>query len=259
MRHIYFTFLIIVCVQMMGYTREREIVAKTSEPISLMRTRFSMHLKGGLTQFYGELNEQDMKGSYGLGVQGKIWKGVYMGIDYSAGKVGGQKSNFFNSYFITEYNALETIGKLNLTQQFWKKGDGLFDVSVYSGIGVIFFSANAFDLNTNSLVRFSNSETSKRNQLFLRWGNPRGRAGIKKTQERIIPIGVMVDYNLSERWKLGMDFRVYLVRTDKLDATSGQRLINPEEGDSYSDTPNDKFSLLAVTLSHCFLKAPKRK
>lgn len=220
-------------------------------------SRLSLSLRGGLSQFYGELNEQDMKGSYGIGFHGRITKGVVLGLDYSAGKIGGQKVPFFSSYFVNEYNAVEFIGRWNLTKQFSKKKEDLLDISVYTGVGVMFFSANAFDLNTNELVRFSNSKTSKRNQLFLRWGNPRGRAGIKRTQERIIPVGAMLDYNLTNRLKLGLDFRFYFVRTDKLDATSGQRLVNPEEADSYSDTPNDKFSLLAVTLTHYLRKRSK--
>jgi hypothetical protein len=218
-------------------------------------SRFSITARGGLTQFYGELNEQDMLGSYGIGLNGKISKAIYLGIDYSAGKVGGQKVTFFNSYFIAEYNAVEVIGRWNLTRQFSRRKEDLFDISVYGGVGMILFHANAYDLDSGELVRFSNSETSKRNPLFLRWGNPRGRAGIKKTHERIIPIGSSFDYNLTERLKVGMDFRFYFVRTDKLDATSGQRLINPEEADSYSNTPNDKFSLLSATLTYCFAKS----
>jgi len=223
--------------------------------IKLELSPFSLTVKTGLSQFFGEMHEQDMKGALALGASGKISKGISLGLDYSAGKIGGEKADFFNSYFITEYNTAEFTAKWNLTRQFSKRKTIDFEISAYAGIGVIFFSANAYDLTTNDLVRFSNSERSKRNQLFLRWGNPRGREGIKKTHERIIPLGTTLDYNLSERWKLGLDYRFYLVRTDKLDATSGQRLINPEEEDSYSDTPNDKFSLFAVTLTHCFAKS----
>lgn len=220
-------------------------------------SRFSFTLKTGLTQFFGELDEQDMKGALAIGPYVRVNKSISIGMDYSAGKIGGQKSNFFNSYFITEYNAVELISKWNISRQFSKNKDHDLEVNIYGGVGVVFFSANAYDLSTNALARFSNSERSKRNQLFLRWGNPRGREGIKKTHERIIPIGTNLDYNLSENWKVGLDYRFYLVRTDKIDATSGQRLINPEEKDSYSDTPNDKFSLFAVTLTHCFAKARK--
>lgn len=227
-------------------------VHRTGDP------RFSVKLKAGLTQFFGELNEQDMLGAIGLEMSGRINRAVSLDICYSAGKVGGQSSSFLNSYFVNEYNTAEILGRWNLTRQFSRKKDDLFDVSVYSGVGVIFYSANAYDLNTNELVRFTNSELSKRNQPFLRWGNPRGKAGIEKTHERIIPLGISIDYNFSDHIKTGVDYRFYFVRTDKLDATSGQRLLNPEEMDSYSDTPNDKFSLLSVHLIYCFGRERKR-
>jgi hypothetical protein len=259
MQYIILVLSVFLTVLPAGYTLAATDSSETSEEKrAVKQPRFSISARGGLTQFYGELNEQDMKGSYGLGVSARITKAVSLGIDYSAGKIGGQKIPLFNSYFINEYNAVEFIGRWNLTKQFSKNKDDLLDVSVYTGVGLIFFSANAFDLKTDELVRFSNSETSKRNQLFLRWGNPRGKLGVKRTHERIIPVGAILDYNLTERFKLGLDFRFYFVRTDKLDATSGQRLINPEEAESYSDTPNDKFSLLAVTLTHYFAKPGKR-
>ena len=122
----------------------------------------------------------------------------------------------------------------------------------------MFFTANAYDMTTDELVRFSNSKASKRNQLFLRWGNPGGKSGIKKTRERVIPIGTSLEFILSEKLKVGVDYRFYFIRTDKADATSGQRLLNPEEADSYSDTPNDKFSLLSVSLTHSFAKPGRR-
>ena len=260
MKHISLILLILygVSPSVYGQKHNNGQLHKTVHNRKREISRFAFTAKGGLTQFYGELNEQTMLGSYGLGFSGRVSKGISVGFDYSAGKIGGQKQTFFNSYFVTEYNAVEVTARWNLTKQFSRSKDNLFDVIVYTGVGVIFFNANAYDLDTNELLRFSNSETSKRNQLFLRWGNPRGRAGIKKTHERIIPIGSSFDYNLTDRLKLGMDFRFYLVRTDKLDATSGQRLINPEEGDSYSNTPNDKFSLLSVTVTHCFAKPGRR-
>jgi hypothetical protein len=237
-----------------AFARSKSAVKKSpqNEP-----SRIFFSARGGLTQFYGELNEQDMKGSYGIGIHARVTKGVALGLDYSAGKIGGQKASFFNSYFVSEYNAAEFTARWNITKQFSKKKDDLLDVIVYTGVGIMFFRANAYDIGTEELVRFSNSETSKRNQLFLRWGNPRGRAGIKRTQERIIPVGTMLDYNLTNRLKIGLDYRLYFVRTDKLDATSGQRLLNPEEEESYSDTPNDKFSLFAISLTHYLARRSK--
>ena len=219
---------------------------------------YSLTLRGGLTQFFGELGQQDMKGSLGLGFARSVNKSVSLDLEYTAGKFGGQQEQLFNSYFVNEYNLVEMLVKWNLSEQFKKKKATDYNLSIYGGLGLMFFSANAYDLTTNELVRFSNSEVSKRNQLFLRWGNPQGKAGIRKTRERVIPIGTSLEFILSEKLKVGVDYRFYFIRTDKADATSGQRLVNPEEADSYSDTPNDKFSLLSVSLTHSFAKPGKR-
>ncbi|CAG5012261.1 Peptidoglycan-associated lipoprotein [Dyadobacter sp. CECT 9275] len=218
---------------------------------------YSVSVRGGLTQFFGEMSNQDMKGMIGVSLGRAYTKRFSMNLDYTAGKLGGQKVDFFNSYFVSEYNTLELLAKWNLTEQFSRYEPGKFNISVYGGLGMMFFSSNAYDLTTDKLVRFSNSEVSGRNPLFLRWGNPRGKLGVKKTQERVIPLGTSLDYRLSPQWKVGLDYRFYLVRSDKLDATSGRRLVNPEEGNSYSDTPNDKFSFLSISLTYRFTRATR--
>lgn len=213
---------------------------------------FSLHIRGGLTQFYGELNEQDMQGIAGISLERSFNKNLALNFDYTAGKLGGEKTAFFNSYFVNEYNTLELTAKWNLTEQFSRLEPGNTHFYLYGGIGLIYFSANAFAIDDNRLLRFTNSKLSARNPLFLRWGPAKGPVGIKKTHEGILPLGTSLDFLLFNCFKMGIDYRFYLVRTDKMDATSGHRLINPEEGDSYSDTPNDKFSFLSVFLSYRF-------
>jgi outer membrane protein OmpA-like peptidoglycan-associated protein len=213
---------------------------------------YSVTVRGGLTQFFGELNEQDMQSMVGISLSRKVQRAFTMSLDFTAGKVGGQKVDFFNSYFINEYNTINLLTKWDLTEQFGRYDDQRVHYSIYGGIGLMMFSAEAYDLTSNELVRFTNSELSGRNPLFLRWGNPRGRSGIKKTHERTVPLGFNIDYRLARAWNLGLDYRFYLVRSDKVDATSGRRLINPEESDSYSDTPNDKFSFLSATITYRF-------
>lgn len=58
---------------------------------------------------------------------------------------------------------------------------------------------------------------------------PQGPKDIKKTLEGILPIGTSVDYALLEKLKITLEYRFYFVRTHKLGATSGRRLINPKE------------------------------
>jgi hypothetical protein len=229
----------------------------TPTPVRRVLSPLSLTVRGGLTQFFGELNSQDMQFMVGASLIQQIKPAFSMSLEYSAGKLGGEKLDFYNSYFINEYNTLAMLARWDLTEQFGRQSKLHF--GVYGGIGIMYFSANAFDLNTNQLVRFTNSEVSGRTPLFLRWGPAKRPLGIDKTHERTIPFGLTLDYRLSQSWKIGLDYRFSLARTDKLDATSGRRLINPEESASYSDTPNDKFSFLAATLTHQFAFKPRDK
>lgn len=262
MKHVYLHFIVLVLLYRTTTAQPRKsnpTIAKytSHQTIRTEISPYSLTLRGGLTQFFGELNQQDMKGALGIGFERTITKKFSLSLDYTTGKIGGQKLELFNSYFINEYNTAEFIVKWNLTEQFTPQKSDLININIYGGLGLMFFSADAYDITTNKLLRFSNSESSKRNQLFLRWGNPGGHAGIKKTRERIVPIGTSIDCYVSAKWKIGLDYRFYFIRSDKADATSGQRLINPEEADSYSNTQNDKFSLLSVSLTHCFAKLQK--
>ena len=219
----------------------------------------SMDIYGGLTQFYGELNEQDMKSLIGVGAHLHLNRKVEIAFNYTSGKLGGQKRNFLNSYFINEYNSWECSARWSISQQFQKNLDDPVDFGIYGGLGLLIFSAEAYDLKTGAVVRFTNSNLSARNPLFLRWGPPKGPVGMKKTHEGILPVGMNIVYGGKARLKVGIDFRFYFIRTDKADATSGQRLVNPEEADSYSNTPNDKFSFIAVSVAYRFSKSPSKR
>ncbi|MCF0072483.1 hypothetical protein LZD49_18525 [Dyadobacter sp. CY261] len=214
--------------------------------------------RGGLTQFYGELNSQAMHSMAGISF-GRIFnKQLAIELDYNAGSIGGEKRPFFNSYFVNEYNSAECLVRWDLSEQFAHREPGLAHLIAYAGLGQIWFSAQAFGIDHDRLLRFTNSSQSARNPLFLRWGPPRGPRGIQKTREGLLLLGTSVEYALLEKWKVAVDYRFYFVRTDKLDATSGRRLINPEESESYSDTPNDTFSFISVSLQYHFGR-PRKK
>ena len=230
----------------------------TKMPTQRVLAPYSIIVRGGLTQFFGELNNQDMKFMVGASLRRRFSPTFSMTFDYTAGKLGGDKEEFYNSYFLTEYNTIALVAHWDITEQLNRQLINFpFHFSVYGGLGIIYFRANAYDLNTNELVRFSNSDLSRRTSLFLRWGTSKGPLGIERTQERTIPLGTTLSYQLSNSWKIGLDYRFYFVRNDKLDATSGRSLANPEESASYSDTPNDMFSFLSGTVSYRFTRKPK--
>ena len=228
-----------------GISDKKSYNRRTTQP-------YFISLRYGLTQFYGELNAQAMHAIAGLGIGRSINKEFAIQLDYNAGRIGGEKTAFFNSWFVNEYNSAECLLKWDLSEQFSDREPGPAHISVFAGLGQIWFSANAYDLDDDRLLRFTNSQQSARNPLFLRWGPAKGPKGIKKTREGILPLGTSVSYALLEKLKIALEYRFYFVRTDKLDATSGQRLINPEESESYSDTPNDTFSIIAVSLQYHF-------
>jgi hypothetical protein len=144
---------------------------------------YSFVLRGGLSQFYGELNRQDFKAVGAIGVSKKIAGTLSVGMDYSAGQLAGERVDFFNSYFLSEYNSLELLGKFNLSDQFFYDPEDKIRATVYTGLGMMFFSSEAFDLSTGERVRFTNSPESRRNPLFLRWGTPKGSRSIRKTND----------------------------------------------------------------------------
>ncbi|QRR04261.1 hypothetical protein HWI92_18505 [Dyadobacter sandarakinus] len=209
-------------------------------------------LRAGLTQFYGELYEQDMHGMAGVGAGRWVNKNWALKFEYTAGKLGGQEASFFNTYFINTYNTFELHAQWDLTRQFSHFEPGDLHLNAYAGLGLMIFNANAFDLTDGRMLRFTGSKLSARNPLFLRWGKPRGAPGIRNTHEGILPLGICSEYHFLNHWKLIFDFRFYFIRTDKADATSGMRLSNPEESESYSDTPNDKFSYISAGLGFQF-------
>lgn len=251
-------FTVITLAQPVRYRSPNGISHKKNYDRRAERSYF-MSLRCGLTQFYGELNAQAMHGIAGIGVGRRFNKQFAIQLDYNAGSIGGEKKAFFNSWFVNEYNSAECLVKWDLSEQFCDREPGPAHISVYAGLGQIWFSANAFDLGDNRLLRFTNSAQSARNPLFLRWGPPKGPKGIRKTREGMLPLGTSVDYALLENLKIALEYRFYFVRTDKLDATSGKRLINPEESESYSDTPNDAFSFIAVSLQYHFGQKKRQK
>lgn len=220
---------------------------------------YSIKARGGFTQFYGELNEKSFSGMAGLSVRREILGPFSANLDFSTGNLNGRKSAFYKSYFKASFNTLELLARMDITEAFSRYFDEKLHFSAYTGLGLLMFNANAYDLSTSERIRFTNSEFSGRNPLFQKFGEPKNATGIKKTRERAVPLGISLDYHFSSTWQLGVDYRFYFVRSDKLDATSGTSLLNPEESGSYSNTPNDIFSFFSLGITHRFHKKPKDK
>ena len=176
---------------------------------------WSIAIHGGPSMFFGDLREYDFwpvnknsddsrkeSGSFQGGItinkQLSYWFGAR--LDGSIGSLKGMKRRNYNRYFKGDYQDVSLSGTINLKgllmgpnkMKRWK-------VDAYAGFGQIFYDSKAYDLSgTRPLVR----ETGKKND----W---------------IIPTGLNVNYELSSRLDLGLDFRLNYTNSDYLDATWG--------------------------------------
>jgi len=176
---------------------------------------WSIAIHGGPSMFFGDLREYDFwpvnknsddsrkeSGSFQGGItinkQLSYWFGAR--LDGSIGTLKGMKRRNYNRYFKGDYQDVSLSGTINLKgllmgpnkMKRWK-------VDAYAGFGQIFYDSKAYDLSgTRPLVR----ETGKKND----W---------------IIPTGLNVNYELSSRLDLGLDFRLNYTNSDYLDATWG--------------------------------------
>lgn len=219
-------------------------------------SKFSIGISGGLTQFFGELNEQDFKGVLKFDLNHHLDDRWMVSLNLLKGQLGGLERQQFQSVFESRFHQIDLLVKYNILKKkkTWEP-DKPFQFGFLTGLGLMRFHSEAYDAITGDLIRFTNSPNSARNPLFQRWGTPKGnKRGIKFTNERAIPVGFWLNVPLTNHIGAGVECRFYFVRTDKLDATSGSLMVNPEEANSYSNTPNDKYSFVAVNLAYRFSK-----
>ena len=156
-----YILLIVICA-LVGVTFAQPVRYRSPNGISDKKNYnrratqpYFLSFRCGLTQFYGELNAQAMHGIAGIGIGRSLNKQFAVQLDYNAGTIGGEKKAFFNSWFVNEYNSAECLVKWDLSEQFSQREPGPVHMAVYAGVGQIWFSANAFDLDGNRLLRLS--------------------------------------------------------------------------------------------------------
>jgi OOP family OmpA-OmpF porin len=189
-------------------------------PYKLNTWSISAHI--GPSMFFGDLREYDfwpvtktnsdshkesgtIQGGLTVNKQLSYWFGSR--LDLSAGNLRGMKRRMYNRYFEGNYFDVSLAGTVNLKgllmgpnkMKRWK-------VDAYVGIGQVFYDATAYDLTGGVKLR----ETGNLND----W---------------IVPTGLNINYEVSKRIDIGLDFRLNHTNSDYLDATYG--------GD-YDRTPN---------------------
>jgi OOP family OmpA-OmpF porin len=163
-------------------------------------------------------------------------------LDGSLGNLRGMKSRNYNRYFEGNYADVSLSGTVNLKglllgpnkMKRWK-------VDVYAGVGRVFYDATAYDLTGGVKVR----ETGKKND----W---------------VIPTGLNVNYELTSRLDLGLDFRLNHVNSDYLDATWGGDYdrtpelngIKQRKSSRKGNSELDKYGYGAIQLTYKLGKKP---
>lgn len=175
---------------------------------------WSIAIHGGPSMFFGDLREYDFwpvnktttdshkeSGTFqgGLTINKQLSYLFGARLDGSIGKLRGMKRRNYNRYFEGNYQDVSLSGTVNLKgllmgpnkMKRWK-------VDAYVGFGQIFYDSKAYDLTGGVKLR----ETGKKND----W---------------IIPTGLAINYELTSRLDLGLDFRLNYTNSDYLDATWG--------------------------------------
>lgn len=230
---------------------------------------WSLTVNGGLTQFYGDLQQGDFfrKGpkqntTYGFGVSLNKQLTHLIGVsgNFNAGKLSGSKDrttfvfrdpskvSYGPAYFNTSFHQVTLTGDINLkslvfgTQKLKK-----WKVDAIVGGGLMWFYANAFDLTTDQELRFSNGPASS---LTARreWQGQ----GTKYTREVVIPTALALTYELSPRFDLGLRGTLNHVFTEKLDITVGG-VDNSIPGQVFTfkkgNSSNDKYGQIDLALT----------
>ncbi|KAA0990033.1 OmpA family protein [Dyadobacter aurulentus] len=181
-------------------------------PYKLNTWSISAHF--GPSMFFGDLREYDfwpvtktsadshkesgtIQGGLTLNKQLSYWFGSR--LDVSLGNLRGMKRRNYNRYFEGNYFDVSVAGTVNLKgllmgpnkMKRWK-------VDAYVGVGQVFYNSDAYDLTGGVKLR----ETGSMND----W---------------IVPTGLNVNYEVTKRIDIGLDFRLTHTNSDFLDATYG--------------------------------------
>jgi Flp pilus assembly protein TadD len=169
----------------------------------------------GISQFYGDLNEDDFFQAPG---QWKFAGGIYFGRQFSpllglrgqllyAGlKAESESKNAYMTGDLFEYNLNATLSFVNLFSRY--KPERKFDFYGFAGIGQFQTRTNTYDLTTDLPV---GSGYYPRTGYF-------GKGIDNRALFMAIPYGAGISYSLSEKWGLTLESANRYTGADELDS-----------------------------------------
>ncbi len=216
----------------------------------------SVSIRLGASQLYGDLRFPRADLSAGMHLSLPFTHVIAAELLLDVGRLRAEQEVFYNSRAQTLFGQVALAGSINLLRLFSNEPQRS-SLTVYGGMGLIFFDAKAYNLQTDKLQRFSNDELSYHSSNGV---TTHGSQGVTFTRERAYPIGLRFMKPLGRQVSVFGDLRFTFVNTDKLDATvdgdntayagvtgSGFIYGNPQGSQN-----KDKWGALSIGLTYFF-------
>jgi hypothetical protein len=210
-------------------------------------TKFwSYTVKMGSTQFYGDiapasgfLNPLSLFSKQGFYIGGSLDRAlnryVSLHVDLDGATLRSKSTISYNARLeaaILQSTFSASVDLMHVINPDLSARRQKIHVEPYIGIGFSAFKAEVFDLNTDILIRYASACCTK----------------------VALPLGLMVKYDLSPQFAVGVNLKVSSINTDILDATNGSisNLAQPRGKvydlfDQSNKSARDKWGSFAIT------------
>ena len=218
---------------------------------------FSITPKIGFASVVGELGDVfSIKPVYGGNIEKGISERVNIGVQIIGGTLSGSENQPYFSRFESDFFQIESVGIINISRYLndsYEKSN--LEFKVYTGLGLIWFHTDVFDIKSGSFLRTTADGNTKHTAYFQQAGNGIGNAGIYYTRELVVPFGFRVDSKVNHNLGFTLNVGYNWVYNDKLDGTTPYNLLNPNiigGVNSYSETANDGWVNFSVGIKYTF-------
>lgn len=212
----------------------------------------------GPAQFFGDLREYDffpvtkntadskseISFQGGLTVNKQLSYLLGLRADVSMGELKGMKRRQYNRYFKSKYTDVSLAATVNLKglllgpnkMKHWK-------IDAYGGVGYLWYDSKAYLLPNDMLMRTTDGTRTD-------W---------------VLPVGATINYEVSPRIDIGLDFRITHTNSDVIDGTwGGDYSANPNDGQGINTLKNsrkgnsalDKYGYGSLMLTYKLGKKP---
>ncbi len=270
-KNIYLTIAVLQLVVTVALAQNRSY-----EGPNKMNT-WSVSAYGGLTRFFGDLSENETKPGqsagltygWGLSVNKQITPVFGAQIVFRNGDLRGSKRGVQGIDLLTKEPILE--GGVPKTYDVYFKSPSFLQASLdgtmnlnrlllgpnkmrrwkidaHAGFGIMYFHSRLYDMATDEEKLRTN--TSGSSKTAGTWN----RNGSVYTREWVFPVGLSVNYELSPRFDIGVDFHYNHVNTEKLDLTIGSLTDYDRQSGIWGfykgDSNQDKWGSAMVSLTY---------